>query len=227
MTGSFYRVSYDSIIMLSTITKIKGKMKKLKMLVRKLLDIGAILPGSISRQFNVCGMSGCRCKDKKNPRKHGPYFQLSYGAKGKSSSMFVKEADTVMAGRMAENYKRFRDLTIEIGFEMVALSREKGVDGAARIYNEILYREKMRSIGRKPEAQSKKEDGEEKERKLERSSMIEKKRVETRDIRASRSKWREEALSLRKKLTALEDRLESAENEKSLLGLGLKKKMSH
>ena len=224
MTGFFNRVNYDSIIMLSIITEIKGKMKKLKMLVRKLLDIGAILPGSISRQLNVCGMPGCRCKDKKNPRKHGPYSQLSYGAKGKSSSMFVKEAETVIAGKMAENYKKFRDLTIEIGFEMVALSREKGVDGAARIYNEILYREKMRSIGRKPEAQSKKEDGKEKERKLERSSIIEKKRVEARDIRASRSKWREEALSLRKKLAALEYSLKSSENEKSLLGVELKKK---
>jgi len=59
---------------------------------------------------------------------------------------------------------------------------------------------------------------------LERSSIIEKKRVEARDIRASRSKWREEALSLRKKLAALEYSLKSSENEKSLLGVELKKK---
>jgi hypothetical protein len=199
-------------------------MKRLRILVRKFVGAGAILPGSISRQFNVCGMPGCRCKDKKDPRKHGPYFQLSYGAKGRSSSMLVKEKDADMAGMMTENYRRIRDLTVEIGFEMVALCRERGVDEAARIYSELLECEKMRSISRRPETQAKKEDGDDRERKLARSSMTEKKRVEARDLRASRSKWRKEALSLRKKLAALEGRHESAENEKFVLEAELKKK---
>ena len=198
-------------------------MKKLRMLVRALVGVGPILPGSVSRQFNVCGMPGCRCKDKKEPRKHGPYFQLSYGAKGRSSSMLVKEADAGMVGMMTENYRRIRDLTVDIGFEMVALGREKGVDEAARIYSDILEREKARSIGRKSEPQAQKESGDERERKLARSSMIEKKRVEARDLRASRAKWRKEALSLREKLAALEGRLKSAGNEKFLLEGELKK----
>jgi len=210
--------------MLSIRTNLEVKMKKLRMLVRAFIGVGPILPGSISRQSNVCGMPGCRCKDRKNPKKHGPYIQLSYGAKGRSSSMFVKEAVAEMAGRMTKNYKRLRDLTVDIGFEMVALSREKGVDEAARIYNEILEREKMRSIGRKPETPAKKEDGDDRERKLARSSMTEKKRVETRDVRASRDKWREETLLLRKKLAALEERIASAEKEKSPLAGELKKK---
>jgi len=199
-------------------------MKKLRMLVRALVGVGPILPGSVSRQFNVCGMPGCRCKDKKEPRKHGPYFQLSYGAKGRSSSMLVKEADAGMVGMMTGNYRRIRDLTVETGFEMVALGREKGVDEAARIYSDILEREKSRSIGRKSEPQAQKESGDERERKLARSSMIEKKRVEARDLRASRAKWRKEALSLREKLAALEGRLESAGNEKFMREGELKKK---
>ncbi|MFZ2653951.1 MAG: DUF6788 family protein [Victivallales bacterium] len=198
-------------------------MKKLRMLVRAIVGVGPILPGSVSRQFNVCGMPGCRCKDKKEPRKHGPYFQLSYGAKGRSSSMLVKEADAGMVGMMTGNYRRIRDLTVETGFEMVALCREKGVDEAARIYSDILEREKSRSIGRKSEPQAQKESGDERERKLARSSMIEKKRVEARDLRASRAKWRKEALSLREKLAALEGRLKSAGNEKFLLEGELKK----
>jgi hypothetical protein len=200
-------------------------MKKLRMLVRALVGIGPILPGSISRQFNVCGMPGCRCKDRKAPKKHGPYFQLSYGAKGRSSSMFVKEADSETAGKMTENYRRFRDLTVEIGFELVALCREKGIDEAARTYNEILEQEKTRSIGRKPEPQVQKETVGERERKSARSSMADKKRVEARDLRASRKKWREEALSLRKKQAALEERLESAIKENSALVAELKKKL--
>jgi len=125
---------------------------------------------------------------------------------------------------MAENYRRIRDLTVEIGFEMVALCREKGVAEASRIYNELLECEKMRSIGRRPEPQAKKGDGDDRERKLARSSMTEKKRVETRDVRASREKWREETLLLRKKLAVLEERLESAENEKFPSKAELKKK---
>ena len=57
----------------------------------ELLNEGPMLPGSIKKQWNVCGMPGCRCKDPENPQKHGPYFQLSFTLAGKSTSMFVKD----------------------------------------------------------------------------------------------------------------------------------------
>ena len=34
--------------------------------------LGPFLPGCISRQFNVCGNPGCRCKNPRNPKRHGP-----------------------------------------------------------------------------------------------------------------------------------------------------------
>lgn len=201
-------------------------MNKLRGLVRELIGVGAMLPGSVSHQFNVCGMPGCRCKDKKNPQKHGPYPKLSYGAKGKSSSMFVKEADAERVGKMTENYKRIRDLTVEIGFAMVALCREKGVDEAAGIYDEITRQEKVRSCGGKLTPQARKRTGEGKwrEKALARGSMLDKKRVEARDVRTSRDKWREEALALRKRSADLEDRLEALEKKKSQGDRELKKK---
>ncbi len=203
-------------------------MKKLRMLLRKLVCTGAILPGSINRQFNVCGMPGCRCKDKENPRRHGPYFQLSYGAKGKSSSMFVKEADAAMAGEMTESYRRIRDLTVDIGHEMVALCREKGFGEAVRICNEILDREKRRSVGME-ERKAKPEKGSGgktiwKERASERMATIERKRIESRDLRASRDKWREESLALRKELEGQGKRLKHLERENIRLSIELKKK---
>lgn len=203
-------------------------MKKLRMLLRKLVCTGAILPGSINRQFNVCGMPGCRCKDKENPRKHGPYFQLSYGAKGKSSSMFVKEAEAVMAGKMTESYRRVRDLTVEIGHEMVALCRKKGFGEAVRIYNEILDLEKRRSIGisEGEEEAEKVSDGaiRWKERASKRMLAIERKRIESRDLRTSRDKWREESLALRKELEGQGKRLKHLERENIRLSIELKKK---
>ncbi len=71
-------------------TKTLQRIQKIKNAVTQL---GTVLPGSISTQWNVCGKPGCRCKDLKNPRKHGPYYQLSFTIEGKSSSMFVKKED--------------------------------------------------------------------------------------------------------------------------------------
>jgi len=39
-------------------------------------------PGSLSKQYSVCGKAGCRCVDREKPRKHGPYYQLSYVHRG-------------------------------------------------------------------------------------------------------------------------------------------------
>ena len=55
------------------IAKIKGE----------LLELGDLHPGSLSRQYNVCGKPGCRCKDPKNPRRHGPYHKVSYVYRGR------------------------------------------------------------------------------------------------------------------------------------------------
>ena len=50
--------------------------KTIEQLKQRLLNLGPVLPGSISEQWNVCGTPGCKCKDPANPEKHGPYYQL-------------------------------------------------------------------------------------------------------------------------------------------------------
>jgi hypothetical protein len=80
---------------------------------RELSGLGPLHPGSVSEQYNICGTPGCHCKDPKNPQKHGPYYQLSYGWRGKSSTLFVR-ADQV--GTMREKvitYKRMQELIKE------------------------------------------------------------------------------------------------------------------
>ena len=59
--------------------------KRIVQIKEKLFNLGPVLPGSLSQQWNVCGSAGCQCKDPKHPIKHGPYYQLSYTLKGKSS----------------------------------------------------------------------------------------------------------------------------------------------
>lgn len=78
-----------------------------------LAELGEMRPGSISRQYNVCGNQKCRCKDPENPKKHGPYYQLSYTHKGKSTTEFVKKEMLSEAKQQIENFREFKKLTEE------------------------------------------------------------------------------------------------------------------
>ena len=88
-------------------TQIEKQIKKVK---KELMELGALRPGSLSQQYNVCGKATCRCKDPENPRKHGPYYQVSYSRKGKSSSVFVRPEDVAAVKKQLVNYKKLMEL---------------------------------------------------------------------------------------------------------------------
>ena len=100
--------------------------RKIEQLKRKLEGLGPMLPGSISEQWNVCGTLGCRCKDPKKPVKHGPYYQLSFSAGGKSSTMFIKKEDLSEALRRLKRYQQFKTLCTELVQAHIALTRKTG-----------------------------------------------------------------------------------------------------
>lgn len=77
---------------------------------RKLQAIGPMRPGSLSKQFTVCGKAGCRCVDAKKPQKHGPYYQLSYVHQGKSTTQFIRPPFVPEIRKQLATYKRFRKL---------------------------------------------------------------------------------------------------------------------
>lgn len=75
-----------------------------------LLALGPMHPGSVSRQYQVCGNPACRCMHPKRPRRHGPYYKLAYVHRGKPVCRFVR-ADCVKAVQVRlASYKRFRAL---------------------------------------------------------------------------------------------------------------------
>jgi hypothetical protein len=80
-------------------------------LKRQLAELGPMHPGSLSEQYNVCGKTGCRCKDPQHPQKHGPYYQLSFTWRGKSRTRFVRAERLADVRQKIANYKRFRELT--------------------------------------------------------------------------------------------------------------------
>jgi hypothetical protein len=106
----------------------KPKQGKLIAQIREALDsLGPVLPGSISKQWNVCGKPGCRCKDPKNPRRHGPYYQLSFTVAGRSSTLFLKAEELALARQCLRRYRRFRDLNAQLVEAYVTQARHGGV----------------------------------------------------------------------------------------------------
>jgi uncharacterized protein DUF6788 len=98
------------------IAKVKGE----------LAELGDLRPGSLSEQYNVCGTPGCQCKADP-PKKHGPYYQLSYSRKGKSSTRFVRPQHLATVKRQLKNYQRLRsavDRWIDLATELATLRIE-------------------------------------------------------------------------------------------------------
>ena len=102
---------------------------------KQLAELGSMHPGSLSEQYNICGNPGCRCKDPKDPQRHGPYYQLSYTWRGKSSTRFVRQEGVAKMREKVSNYKRFRELVnecVDLSLELEQAERaqaKKDADG--------------------------------------------------------------------------------------------------
>lgn len=102
--------------------------KRVAQLKERLFSLGAVLPGSLSKQWNVCGSPGCKCKNPDRPVKHGPYYQLSYTLKGKSSTAFVKKAALKEVRARMKRHKEFRELCDALVEAYVTEFRKYGIE---------------------------------------------------------------------------------------------------
>jgi hypothetical protein len=94
---------------------------------KRLTELGPMHPGSLSEQFNVCGNPSCRCKDPKDPQRHGPYYQLSYTWRGKSSTRFVRQERVAKMREKIANYKHMQELVKEwVDLSMEQERQERG-----------------------------------------------------------------------------------------------------
>ena len=103
-----------------TISGEKLLLRQIERVKGQLAVIGDLRPGSLSTQYNVCGTPGCRCKATP-PDKHGPYYQVSFTRKGKSSSKFVRKEDLAAVRRELKNYEVMKTLVdrwIEMATEL-------------------------------------------------------------------------------------------------------------
>jgi len=94
-------------------TTIKQLEKKILNIKEKLMALGDMHPGSLSKQWNICGNPNCRCKDPEAPKKHGPYYNLSFKYKKRSSTRFIQPQFVKQIEEQLKNYKVFKALTEE------------------------------------------------------------------------------------------------------------------
>ena len=96
---------------------------KIDVLKQDLLTLGDLRPATLSEQYNVCGKAGCACKADP-PRKHGPYYQVSFTWQGRSHTQFVRRENVATTRQQLRTYERLRTLVeawIAAGLELAAL----------------------------------------------------------------------------------------------------------
>ncbi len=87
--------------------------------------LGDLRPGTLSQQYNVCGTPGCRCKADP-PRKHGPYYQLSYtrNRRSRTESVRPEHLDDVQAQlATSHRWQALLDEWIDTAIELDRLRR--------------------------------------------------------------------------------------------------------
>lgn len=121
-------LSIKTTVILTMDTRREATLQRqIEKVKRDLAALGDLRPGSLSTQYNVCGSPGCRCKATP-PIKHGPYYQVSYTRKGKSSSKFLKKEDLPAVRKQLKNYERMKLLTehwIDLATELSTLRLTK------------------------------------------------------------------------------------------------------
>ena len=99
--------------------------QRIERIKRELTEIAPMRPGSLSRQYAACQKPGCACVDPLKPKKHGPFYQLSYSHQGKSTTRFVRPGYVTKIRRELAAYKRFRQLTQKWVALALALSQHR------------------------------------------------------------------------------------------------------
>ncbi len=79
-------------------------------LLRQILELGDLRPGSISGTGGRCGTRGCHCHQEGDPG-HAPHPRLTYKLGGKTvSESFAVPAARRKAEREISEFRRFQDL---------------------------------------------------------------------------------------------------------------------
>jgi hypothetical protein len=110
---------------MTTNIRLQHLERQIAQIKNDLLALGPLHPGGLTRQYSVCGKAGCRCKDPTRPRRHGPYYKVSYVYRGKFTSRFVPRQQAGAVRAELANYKRMRKLIEAWVGLAIRLAKEK------------------------------------------------------------------------------------------------------
>ena len=192
------------------------KYKLLETLFFELLQLKPFLPGTLTKQYRICGKPNCKCIDKKAPKKH-PAFQLSYMLENKRSSIYISKSDVDQAEEMTENYRKLRKIITDISLETVKLMRQYKPAEAAQIINSIIDKARSKVLGDKPES------GKLRDAKISRDSWktrasshhkkLRKNIVIIRDLKDSRDNWHNRTINFKKENEELKTIIEQQKEQ--------------
>lgn len=102
-----------------TLPHIDENIRRVK---QELMALSHFHPGSLSKQYQVCGKPGCKCCTGKPCSPHGPFFKLTYAFHGKYTCRFVRAESVQEVTRLVAAFKTFRRLTDQ----WIALAIQRG-----------------------------------------------------------------------------------------------------
>lgn len=110
--------------------------RRIERIKEELEALGDLRPGHLSEQYNVCGTPRCRCKGDP-PQKHGPYYQLGWTRKGKSTTRFIRNPDVATVRLQMRNHEQLLHLVdqwIDAAIEIcdLKLKRSRAASKAAK-----------------------------------------------------------------------------------------------
>jgi len=115
--------------------------EKILQLKRQILELGPLHPGSLSRQYQICGKPGCKCCDPGTPR---PHTKLTYAYHGKYTCRFVRAESVKEVSALVAGFKTFRRLTDE----WIALAVQRAQSGPLK---RTAFRSKPKSTTPAPQ----------------------------------------------------------------------------
>lgn len=87
--------------------------RRYRALAAELTEVGFISPGSLVTRTTSCGKPGCRCQADP-PRRHGPYYQWSKAAAGKTVSRRLNEPEADLYRQWIANRRRLERIVAEM-----------------------------------------------------------------------------------------------------------------
>jgi Family of unknown function (DUF6788) len=89
-----------------TVDRYAQRFRELK---REFQQLEYFCKGTVLKRMMKCGKAGCACRDDPTKR-HGPYFEWTYKAKGKTVNVKLTPEATPMYRAASQQYRKLKSL---------------------------------------------------------------------------------------------------------------------